>query len=287
MRLCLIIWDIATIHSMKGEAVIEPTFIIYYMAMGLVVGFLAGLVGVGGGGMTVPIFTMLFLLQGMDPEEVVHLALGTSMAGMVFTTFGSMRAHYSQNNVETKMVIRMSLGVLIGTFLSTFIASYLQGFYLALFFSAFMMYVAYTMFQKREYAHNSRPHGPAANTLSGSVIGSISALVSISGAGLTVPYLMKQNFDVKRAIGTSAAIGFPVAFSGTLGYLINGWSNTDMERLIIGYIYLPAVVLFAISSYFATSFGVRCATNLPGHKLKKIIGILSVFLSIKMILSVI
>jgi len=266
---------------------IEPIIIFYYTAMGLAVGFLAGLAGVGGGGMTVPIFTMLFVMQGIANDEVVHLALGTSMAGMVFTTFGSMRAHYKKNNVETGMVFKMTFGVFAGTFLSTFTVSYIPGVYLALFFSVFMMYVAYKMFQKQEYFHNEKPHGSLANVISGSAIGSISALVSISGAGLTVPYLMHQNFDVKRAIGTSAAIGFPVALSGTLGYLINGWANTDWNNFIIGYVYLPAVVLFAISSYFATSVGVHFATNLHADKLKKIIGILSIALSIKMFLSVI
>ena len=162
----------------------------------------------------------------------------------------------------------------------------MPGGYLALFFSGFMMYVAYKMFQKQSYYHNPKPHGPITNMINGSVIGSISALVSVSGAGLTVPYLMHQNFDIKRAIGTSAAIGFPLALSGTLGYLINGWANTDWNSLIIGYVYLPAVVLFAISSYFAASVGVRYATILPADMLKKIIGVLSVALSIKMFLSV-
>ena len=271
----------------KVASMIEPIFILYYVVVGLLVGFLAGLAGVGGGGMTVPIFTMLFAMQGIAAEQVVHLALGTSMAGMVFTTFGSMRAHYRKDNVETGMAIRMTFGGFVGTFLSTFTASYVPGVYLALFFSVFMMYVAYKMFQKQEYYHNPKPHGSIANTISGSAIGSISALVSISGAGLTVPYLMHQNFEVKRAIGTSAAIGFPVALSGTLGYLINGWANTDWNSLIIGYVYLPAVALFAISSFVATSFGVQYATTLPVDKLKKIIGFLSIALSIKMLFSVI
>ena len=271
----------------KADFMIEPIFILYYVVVGLVVGFLAGLAGVGGGGMTVPIFTMLFAWQGIATGEVVHLALGTSMAGMVFTTFGSMRAHYRKGNVETGMAVKMTIGVFVGTFLATFIASYVPGVYLALFFSVFMMYVAYKMFQKQTYYHNPKPHGLAANIISGSVVGSISALVSISGAKLTVPYLMHQNFQVKRAIGTSAAIGFPVALSGTLGYLINGWTNTDLDNLIIGYVYLPVVALFAISSYFATSLGVQYATTLPADKLKKIIGVLSIALSIKMFFSVI
>jgi uncharacterized membrane protein YfcA len=209
------------------------------------------------------------------------------MAGMVFTTFGSMRAHYKKDNVEAGIAVRMTIGVFVGTFLSTFTASYVPGVYLALFFSVFMMYVGFKMFQKQEHYHNSKPHGSITNIISGSAIGSISALVSISGAGLTVPYLIHQNFEVKRAIGTSAAIGFPVALSGTLGYLINGWANTDLNNLIIGYIYLPAAVLFAISSYFATSFGVQYASILSVDKLIKIIGILSIALSIKMFLSVI
>lgn len=266
---------------------IEPMFIAYYIVMGLAVGFLAGLVGVGGGGITVPILTMLFTMQGIASEEVVHLALGTSMAGMVFTTFGSMRAHYRNGNIETRLALKITFGVFVGTFLATFTASYVQGGYLALFFSAFMMYVAYKMFQKQEYSHNREPHGPIGNVISGSGIGSISALVSVSGAGLTVPYLMHQNIEAKRAIGTSAAVGFPVAISGTLGYLINGWDNTDLHNLIIGYIYLPAVILFAISSFFSTSLGARYATNMPADKLKKIIGVLSVALSIKMLTSVI
>jgi len=261
---------------------IEPSFMLYYLSIGVVVGFLAGLAGVGGGGMTVPLFTLLFTMQGFASEDVVHFALGTSMAGMVITTFSSMRAHYKKANVETGMALKMTIGVIVGTFLATFIASYVSGFYLALFFSAFMMYVAYKMFQKQEYFRNDKPHGTTANVLSGSAIGSISALVSISGAGLTVPYLMHQNFDVKRAIGTSAAIGFPVALSGSLGYIINGWSNTNWNSYIVGYVYLPAVVFFALSSYFAALLGVKYATRISASKLKKIVGLLSLALSIKM-----
>ncbi|MFY0658641.1 MAG: sulfite exporter TauE/SafE family protein [Neptunomonas phycophila] len=265
---------------------IEPLYIFYYVATGLGVGFLAGLVGVGGGGMTVPLFTVIFTLQGMDQNNVVHLALGSSMAGMIFTTFGSMRAHYQKANVDISMAIKMTLGVLVGTFIATFFASLVQGVYLAIFFSLFMMFVAYKMFLNPTYSSNPEPHGITGNTLSGLTIGSISALVSVSGAGLTVPYLMHQNFTIKKAIGTSAAIGFPVALSGTLGYLMNGWANTDWDNFTVGYIYLPAVFIFALSSYLATGVGVRLTSHMPASALKKVIGILSVILSIKMLMSV-
>lgn len=265
----------------------EYLFLFYYVAAGLGIGLLAGLVGVGGGGMAVPIFTFLFAKQGIGQDDVVHLALGTSMAAMIFTTFGSMKAHLKKGNVDTKMAIRMSGAVLVGTFLATFIASYLNGVYLAGFFSLFMLYVAFKMFRKKEHEVNDKPQSPEGNMLTGFSIGSVSALVSISGAGLTIPYLVQQNFEVKRAIGTSAAIGFPIALSGTFGYLINGLDNTDLNNMIVGFIYLPAMIAFSISSYLSTRLGVRLACYFPSETLKRFIGILCVILSVKMLFQVI
>ena len=269
------------------RASVETIFIVDYILLGILVGFMAGLLGVGGGGIMVPIFVMLFTMQRFDTDEIMHLALGTSMATIIFTSFSSMRAHYKRNNVEVFMSVKIAAGVIIGTFLATFLASYLKGVYLALFFSAFMIFVAYKMFQKVHYYHNEKPHGVIGNILSGSFIGAISALVSIGGGSLSVPYLMHQNFDIKRAIGTSAAIGFPIAISGTLGYLINGWNHTNWDHWIVGYIYMPAVVLVALGSVFTAPIGVKYATKLPVDKLKKIFGILAVVLSLKMLFSII
>jgi len=264
----------------------ENIFIIDYVFLGVFVGFMAGLLGVGGGGIMVPIFSMLFVMQGFATAEVMHLALGTSMATIILTSFASMRAHHKRDNVAVAMAFKIAIGVVFGTFVATFLASYLKGIYLALFFSAFMGFVAYSMFKKTHYYHNDTPHGILGNILSGTFIGGISALVSIGGGSLSVPYLMRQNFDIKRAIGTSAAIGFPIAISGTLGYLINGWEHTDWSHYIVGYIYLPAVVLVAVSSAFTVPLGVKYATKLPTDKLKKIFGVLSVVLSLKMLFSV-
>ena len=262
-------------------------FIAAYFLLGLLVGFMAGLLGVGGGAIMVPVFAMLFVLQGVaTPENVMHLSLGTSMATIIFTSFASLRAHARKNNVQTDMAVRISLGVLAGTFAATFVASYANGVYLALFFSAFMIYVAVKMFRKQAYLHNPVPHGTVGNVLSGALIGAVSALVSIGGGSLSVPYLMHQNFHIKRAIGTSAAIGFPIALSGTLGYLVNGWSHTDWPHYIVGFIYLPAVAAVALGSALTAPLGVKYATTLPVDTLKKIFGVLAVILSIKMLTTV-
>ncbi len=264
----------------------EPLFIVAYAVLGLFVGFAAGLLGIGGGGIMVPIFAMLFAMQGFANESIMHLSLGTSMATIIFTSFASMRAHYRKHNIQTDLAVKIAMGVLAGTFVATFVASYLKGIYLALFFALFMGWVALSMFFKRDYPHNTKPHATAGKILSGVFIGAISALVSIGGGSLSVPYLMHQNIPISRAIGTSAAIGFPIAISGTLGYLINGWSHTDPTHWVVGYVYLPAVLLVAIGSTLTAPLGVKYATTLPVGTLKKIFGVLALALSVKMVVGV-
>lgn len=265
---------------------IDLTFALYYALLGVGVGFIAGLVGVGGGGLAVPAFTLLFTAQGIADQEVVHMALGTSMAAMVFTTFSSMRAHYTKGHVDLSLATKMAAGVMVGTLIATTIAAAVNGVVLALFFSLFMLYVAYKMFQPKSQNLNRTPHTTAGNVSVGALIGTVSALVSVSGAGMVVPYLIGQNLDVKRAVGTSAAIGFPLALTGTLGYLINGWQYSTPEQFTFGYIYLPAVVMFSLASYFAARLGVACAAYLPAENLKKVLGVLSLLLSVKMLMHV-
>lgn len=262
---------------------IDLTFALYYALLGAGVGFIAGLVGVGGGGLNVPAFTLLFTAQGIADQEVVHLALGTSMAAMIVTTFSSMRAHQRKGHINRPLAIKMVIGVTAGTLLATTIAAEVDGILLALFFSIFMLYVAFKMFQPKPVQPNANLHSTAGNIGVGGVIGTVSALVSVSGAGMIVPYLIGQNVAVKHAVGTSAAIGFPLAVTGALGYLVNGWEHTATAELTLGYIYLPAVVIFSITSYLCAPIGVACAAHLPAAHLKKALGILSLLLSVKML----
>ena len=214
--------------------------ILLFIALGAIVGVAAGLLGIGGGGIIVPSLTTIFLMQGMPQNEVVHIALGTSMATIIVTAFASLRAHNKRNGVLWEVVKMMTPGILLGTFLGTFLASMLSSFYLAIFFSAFMAYVSLQMFLNKKPTPSRTLIAAWGQFIAGSFIGAISALVSIGGGSLTVPYLVWQNVDIKKAIGTSASVGFPIAVSGTLGYIINGWSHTDMSQLTFGYIYLPA-----------------------------------------------
>ncbi len=266
---------------------IDIQWIFIFLILGVFVGFMAGLLGIGGGGIMVPVLTTIFLYQGVSVDNVVHLALGTSMASMIITSTASFRAHHARGGVIWPVVKGMAPGIILGTFLATFLASYLSSLYLAIFFALFMAYVSLQMFIDKKPKPSRELAGKAGLFVAGSGIGAISALVSIGGGSLTVPFLTWQNVEIKKAIGTSAAIGLPIAIAGTLGYLINGWSHFSSDPFTFGFVYLPAVLLIASTSFFAAPYGVKLAHALPVASLKKVFAVLLILLSVKMLYSVV
>lgn len=259
--------------------------LIIFLALGALVGFMAGLLGIGGGGIMVPILTSIFLWQGSTSEHVVHLALGTSMASIVVTSIASLRAHHAKGAVLWPVVKAMAPGVVLGAFVGTFLAAYLSTLVLAIFFAVFMAYVAAQMFINRQPKPCRKLPGILGMSATSTSIGIVSALVAIGGGSLTVPFLVWNNINIKTAIGTSAAVGFPIAVAGAIGYLINGWTVETTESFTFGYVYLPAVVAISLLSYFTAPLGARLAHRLPVPTLKKIFAILLVGLSVKMLVS--
>jgi len=266
---------------------IDPSHIIYFLILGSIVGFMAGLLGIGGGGIMVPVLTSLFLALGTPVDKVVHLALGTSMASIVVTSISSLRAHHSRKAVLWSYVRGMSPGIIVGTFLATYVVALASTLALAVFFSLFMGFIALKMFIDKKPSLHEKPTGKKHLFAVGSGIGAISALVSIGGGSLTVPYLVWRNIDIKKAIGTSAAIGLPISLAGTLGYVINGWNNTAMNDFVLGFVYLPAVLLISVTSFIFAPLGAKTAHYLPVVTLKKIFAVLLIGLSLKMLWSVI
>lgn len=260
--------------------------ILVFLTLGAFVGFMAGLLGIGGGGILVPVLTTIFIHQGFAMDNVVHIALGTSMACIMVTSFSSLRAHHANGAVIWHLVKMMVPAIVLGTFLATFIAAQISSKGLAIFFSVFMAYVASQMFRSKKIHASGTGAGKAELGLVAFGIGAISALVSIGGGSLTVPYLTWRSIDIRKAIGTSAALGFPIAITGTLGYLINGIAagGTNPEYTL-GFVYLPAVLLVTIPSFFTAPIGVRLTQTLPVRTLKKIFGVLLLVLSVKMLVS--
>lgn len=257
-----------------------------YLALGAFVGFFAGLLGVGGGAIMVPMLTTFFAAQGFPREHLVHLALGTSMAGIVITSISSLRAHHAHGAVRWDIVRGIAPGVLAGTFAGTFVASRAPTQPLAIFFACFTAYVAVQMILNVKPKPSRELPGTAGLVGVGGVIGAISSLVAIGGGSLSVPFMTWCNVKMQNAIGTSAAIGLPIALAGTVGYLVNGWGAQDMPALTFGYVYLPALVLVSLVSTFFAPLGAKLAHRLPVATLKKVFAGMLVLLCAKMLHSI-
>jgi len=264
---------------------LDITSLFLLLSLGAVVGVAAGLLGVGGGAIMVPALTALFLANGVPQAQLVHMALGTSMASIIMTSISSLRAHHAKQGVRWSVVWALVPGVLAGSFFGALLTPYISGLLLAGFFSLFMLYVAVGMFRNSPVATNKSLPGAAGQAAVGSGIGMISALVSIGGGTLTVPYLVRHGVEIKQAIGTSAAVGLPIALAGTLGYVISGHDLNVASQWQFGFVYLPAVLCISIVSFFTAPLGVRIAYKLPIPVLKKVFGVLVFSVSVKMFLS--
>ena len=265
----------------------EIEFIIQLSLLGIVVGFAAGLLGVGGGGILVPMLTTMYLSADIVPSHAVHLALGTSMASIITTTFSSALSHYKNHNIDWSYIKAMVPLIILGAISISFMIPYINTTFLAVFFSLFMFSISLKLFFNKKHTTAAKKTIPP--QLAGLGIGSISTLVAIGGAALIVPYLISRGLEMRRAIGSSAAIGFPIAISGTIGYAINGHISADKlaeNEAIIGFVHIPSVIIISIFGFILAPIGVKFSTKLPVKVLKKIFAVMLVCLSIKMLMNV-
>lgn len=257
-----------------------------FLMLGACTGIFAGLFGIGGGGIMVPVLTFIFIKLAFPAEHIVHMALATSMAAIVPTAIASLRAHHSRLAVLWPLVIAITPGILLGTFAGTFLASYLSAKPLAIFFACFMTIVAIQMLSNYKAKPSRTLPGAIATSGVGAGIGAVSSLVAIGGGSMTVPFLLWCNITLPVAIGTSAAVGLPIAFSGALGYLFNGLSVHNLPAYTLGFIYWPAVLAMATASFFTAPLGARLAHSLPVTLLKKLFAVLQISLAIQMLVTV-
>jgi uncharacterized membrane protein YfcA len=255
----------------------------WYLAVGAFVGFFAGLLGVGGGLVTVPALAMIFGAQRFPADHVLHLALGTSMAAILFTSISSLREHHRHGAVMWPVVRDITPGILIGTALGTVLARQVSTRALAIFFAAFVLFVAAQMMFNLKPKPSRQLPGKLAVSGVGAGIGAISSLAAIGGGALTVPFLTWCNVKVHNAIGTSAAIGFPIALGGAVGYIVNGLSVAALPQWSLGFVYLPALAWLVASSMLTAPLGARTAHRLPVPTLKRVFAGVLVLLSAKML----
>jgi len=258
-------------------------WLIGYVGLGAVAGFFAGLLGVGGGAIMVPVLALMFAAQGFPAEHLMHLALGTSMASIVFTSISSLRAHHAHGAVQWPIVRGIAPGILLGTFLGAQLASVLPTRPLAIFFTLFMSYVAFQMLANIKPKPSRQLPGQTGMFLIGNGIGAISALVAIGGGSLSVPFMTWCNVKMHHAIGTSAAIGLPIAVAGSIGYLVGGWHSGALPDGSVGHIYLPALAACVAMSILTAPLGAKAAHKLPVATLKKIFAGVILLLLAKMV----
>lgn len=258
-------------------------WLVGYLALGAVAGFFAGLLGVGGGAIMVPVLALMFAAQGMPAEHVMHLALGTSMAAIIFTSLSSLYAHHRHGAVIWPIVKVIAPGVVIGTFGGAQLASLISTRPLAIFFAVFMSYVSFQMLANIKPKPSRQLPGVLGMYAVGGGIGLISALVAIGGGSLSVPFMTWCNIKMHHAIGTSAAIGLPIAVAGTAGYMLGGLRVTDLPPGSFGYIYLQALAACVAMSMLTAPLGAKAAHKLPVATLKKIFAGVILLLVAKMV----
>jgi uncharacterized membrane protein YfcA len=256
-----------------------------YVAAGAFVGVLAGLLGIGGGMTLVPVLAALFTAQHFAPDHIVHLALGTAMASIVFTSASSVREHWRLGGVDIAIVRRMAPGMVTGSLLSTLAAGWIAQRHLALAFAVIVYAGATQMILNRKPAAARPLPGAAPLFGAGLVIGTICGLVSAGGAFLTVPFMLWCGVPLRTAIGTAALLGIPVAVIGTFGYLVSGWSMPQLPAWSAGFILLPALVGLVSGSVVTAPYGARLAHRLPVLALKRIFALLLYLLATKMLLT--
>lgn len=252
--------------------------LITFLVIGAFAGFAAGLFGVGGGTIIVPLLFIVFTQMGYDPDVVMHLALGTSLATIVVTSISSLMAHHKNGAVIWPVFKNLAPPMAIGCFFGAGIAGLLSGLHLQIIVGLFLIWVAYTMFTGAKKAIDPTKTLPSScqQVAAGSVIGVASAIFGIGGGSLTVPYLNRYGVVMQKAVGTSAACGLPIAVAGALGFMIFGMNAEINVPNTIGYVHIYAFIGISIMSFITAKFGAKAAHALSPVMLKKCFAVLLV-----------
>lgn len=260
------------------------TLALQLLALGSVSGFLAGLLGIGGGMLMVPFLTALLGAQGVDSALAVKMAIATSMACILATAASSARAHHRRGAVRWTLVFRLAPGILVGGLVAGVgLFALLKGHWLAGVFALFVTFSAWQMSRGKQPPPGRQLPGAGGLALVGTVIGLLSGLVGAGGGFLSVPFMVWCNVPVHQAVATSAALGLPIAAAATLGYLVGGWELPAALPGAFGYLYLPALAVLMPVTVLMAPLGARAAHALPVAKLKRLFALLLLALAAYML----
>jgi uncharacterized membrane protein YfcA len=264
-------WTIADTYT--SPMLLEPLLIAELALMGTCAGFLAGLLGIGGGMIMVPFMTIILEAKNFPPEYVVKMAVATSLATICFTSLSSVRSHHKHGAVLWPVARVLAPGILVGALIGAQIAAALPTRVLGMVFSLFIAYSATQMILDRKPKPSRTLPGSWGMFGMGNVIGLLSSVVGAGGAFVSVPFMTWCNVKIHQAVATSAALGFPIALAGTLGYIWAGRGLPDMPPGAFGYLYLPGLLVIATTSILTAPLGARTAHRMDIRPLKRSFGV--------------
>jgi len=240
-------------------------------ALGIGTGFLAGLLGIGGGMLMVPFLTIILSARGVSADLAVKMAIATSMATIIFTSVSSVRAHHRRGAVRWDLVKRLAPGIVAGSLVSSLgVFALLKGSVLAIVFGLFVGFSATQMFLDKKPKPSRQMPGTAGTAAAGGVIGFVSGLVGAGGGFISVPFMAWCNVAIHNAVATSAALGFPIAVANVAGYVASGLRVEGLPPASFGYIWLPGLLVIALGSVTTAPLGARAAHALPVGRLKRV-----------------
>lgn len=253
----------------------SPMLLLELLALGAFTGFLAGLLGIGGGMLMVPFVTLIVGARGVEPGLAVKMAIATSMSTILFTSISSLRAHHKRGAVRWDLVRGIAPGIVIGSLIAGAAAfALIRGAMLAALFALFVGFSATQMLLNRKPSPSRSMPGPLGQGAAGAGIGFLSGLVGAGGAFVSVPFMAWCNVPIHNAVATSAALGFPIALASTVGYVIGGWNLPPALPGAFGYLYLPALVCIAAASVSTAPLGARAAHSMDIRQLKRVFAVM-------------
>lgn len=256
--------------------------LVLYLGIGAVAGLIAGLFGLGGGAVVVPLLILAFHGQGVAPAVLTHLAIGTSLATIAVTAISAIRTHQRRGAIRWPLVTQLIPGVLIGTVLGGLVAARAEGPLLQFCFGAFLVLVAFQVaFGVRAEAPSDAPPGWPQQTGAGSAIGFASGIFGIGGGSLTVPWLLRCGQPTVNAVASSAALGLPIALSGAITYGLSAPDGTPLPPGSWGFVYLPALFGIVLTSAPCARWGAQLAHRLPDRMLRRAFALVSLAIGIQ------
>lgn len=255
------------------------------LVLGAVIGFMAGLLGIGGGLIAVPALLHILPSVGIPAEHLPHVAIATSLAAIILTSLSSARAHNKRENIPWELFRSMLPGFVLGAICSGFISELIEASFLQQIFAVFVILMAIQMaFPFRPNSNSSMP-STVSLFFAAVIIAIIAGLMGIGGGVLLIPFLTWCGLQMRYAIGFSSATGLLIALFGSIGYTLAGWNVATLPEGTIGFIYIPALVGIATTSILIAPLGAKAATNWPTAKLKKIFAVFLAFVGLKLVLT--